>query len=61
MVAQTDPTQRLQEQLTGVQFEQQANGTSSVGRSLPRQIPASILTGVTQELMEAMFKTWTAA
>ena len=30
MVAQTDTIQRLQEQLTAVQFEQQANGASSV-------------------------------
>ena len=60
MVAQTDTIQRLQEQLTAVQFEQQANGASSVSGSLPGRIPASISTGVTQESMEAMFKTWTA-
>ena len=47
MVAQIDTIQRLQEQLTAVQFEQQANGASSVGGSIPSQIPTSILTGVT--------------
>ena len=48
MVTQTETIQRLQEQLTAVQFEQQANGASSVGGCIPSQIPASISTGVTQ-------------
>ena len=61
MLAQNETIQRLQEQLTSVQFDQQANGASSVGGSLPGRIPASISTGVTQESMEAMFKTWTTA
>ena len=61
MVAQTDTIQQLQEQLTAVQFEHQANGASSIGGSLPGRIPASISIGITQELMETMFKTWTAA
>ena len=61
MVAQTDTIQRLQEQLTAVQFGQQANGASSVSGTLPGRIPASISTGVTQESMEAIFKTWTTA
>ena len=61
MVAQTDTIQRLQEQLTAVQFEQQANGASSVNGSLPGRIPSSISTGVTQESMEAILKTWTAS
>ena len=60
MVAQTDTIQQLQEHLTAVQFKQQANGASSVSGSLPGRIPATISTGVTQESMEAMFKTWTA-
>ena len=61
MVAQTDTIQQLQEQLTAVQFEQQANGATSIGVSLPGRIPVSISTGVTQESTEAMFKTWTAS
>ena len=61
MVAQTDTIQRLQEQLTAVQFEQQANGASSIGGSLPGRIPSSISTRVTQESLKAMFKTWTTA
>ncbi|OEU09765.1 hypothetical protein FRACYDRAFT_248024 [Fragilariopsis cylindrus CCMP1102] len=60
MVAQTDTINRLQEQLTAVQYEQQANGAASVNGSLPGRIPASISTGLTQESMEAMFKKWTA-
>ena len=59
MVAQNETIQRLEEQFNTVQFDQQANGASSVGGSIPGQIPASISTGVTQESMEAMFKTWT--
>ena len=61
MVAQTDTIQRLQEQLTAVQFEQQANGASSVSGSLPDRIIVSISTGVTQKSMEVMFKIWTAS
>ena len=60
MVAQTDTINRLQEQLTAVQYEQQASGAASVNGSLPGRIPASISTELTQESMEAMFKKWTA-
>ena len=60
MLAQTEKIQYLQDQLIAVQFEQQANGVTSVSGSTPAENPASISTGVTQESMEAMFKTWTA-
>ena len=56
MVAQIEKTQHLQDQLTSVQFQQQANGALSVGGLIPGQIPASISTGITQESMEVMFK-----
>ena len=46
--------------VVAVPFEQQANGASSVGSSVPSHIPASISIGVAQELIEAMFKTWSA-
>ena len=60
MVAQTETIQRLQKQLIAVQFEQQANSTSTVGGSVSSRISASISIGVTQESMKAMFKLWTA-
>ena len=59
MVAQNKTIQRLQEQRNTIQFDHQANGASSVEGSIPRRIPASISTGITQESLEAMFKTWT--
>ena len=56
MVAQIEKIQRLQDQLAAVQFEQQANGASSVDGSIPERILSLISTRVTQESMEAMFK-----
>ena len=47
MVAQTEKIQQLQDQLAVVQFEQQANGIASIGRSVPSWIPALISTVVT--------------
>ena len=63
MVAQTEKIQALENQLTTIQFDQQANRASSIAPLVPGQVPASINTGdstFTKETMEAMFKTWTA-
>ena len=47
---------------TTIQFDQQANGASSVAPSIPGRVLALISTGdttMTRESMEAIFKTWT--
>ena len=63
-MAQTDKIQELETRLATVQYDQQANGASSVAPLIPGRVPASISTGettLTRESIEAMFKTWLVA
>ena len=60
----TRKIQALETQLATVQYDQQANGASSVAPLISGRVPVLISTGdtiLTKETMETIFKTWTLA
>ena len=64
MIAQTEKIQVFETQLTTIQYDQQANGASSIAPSVPGRVPTLISTGnttLTKETMEIMLKKWTKA